>query len=345
MEKDDITKENLDGFKEVSSSTSSDMTVEYQMTTPPQSQARKGDKVTAEDYQLRPEELGILADTIYKKLTFGRRPSTRPFAVICLAQPGAGKSGLMAYTASQFRNAISVDIDELRAFYPKYEELGLEHPELFEAVTGNFATSMVLLLTPILIENKHSLILHKTRGDDGILVDTIKPLREGDYDIILRTLSVNYIDSKLSSLERSMDKRDRTGYCRWVEKAYHDKHYKGVVTLTDKLQKNGLVDVVQVFERGPIPAKPTLLYSKIENERAKTNPSFISQTGELQVADYNPSGYRSAEDAIEKSRAMQLPRALDTFAERIEPLKKRAIPGGREHEFIEELEGLFRMLD
>ena len=345
MDESKKTQENSDTMGgDFPVSTSAEMEIEYRMELPTIKNQQKKES-TVEDYQLKPEHLGIIAETIYKKLTFGRRPSARPFAVICLAQPGAGKSGLMAYTAAQFRNAISIDIDELRAFYPKYEELGIEHPELFEAVTGNFATQMVLLLTPVLIENRHSLILHKTRGDEQIIVDTFDPLKKEKYDIILRTLSVNSIDSKLSSLERSMEKRERTGYCRWVEKAYHDKHYSGVVSLTDKLEREGLADVVQIFERGPIPAKPVLIYSKVVNESANSNPAFVSPTGESQIEDFNPNHFASAKKAIDISRKRQISKTLDTFPERIEALKKRAIPGGREHEFIDELESIYRAFD
>ena len=346
MDKANKTQENTSAEKDVFSvTTSSNMEVEYKMNMPVTQFEESSKKATVEDYALKPEHQGILADTIYKKLTFGRKPSNKPFAIICLAQPGAGKSGLMAYTSSQFRNAISVDIDELRAYYPKYEELGFEHPELFEAVTGKFATSMVLLLTPMLIENKHNLNFHKTRGDEQIIVDTIEPLRENGYDIILRTLSVNMIDSKLSSLERSMEKRERTGYCRWVEKDYHDKHYKGVVSLTDKFENEGLADVVQIFERGQIPARPSLIYSRIVNEGARENPAFYSQDGEFQIENYNPDIYRSAKQAIEKSRSRQIQKALDNIPARLEDLKKRSIPGGREHEFIDELEGIIRVYD
>lgn len=288
-------------------------------------------------YELTEEEKNKAFKIIYDKYTYGKGSTDRPFAVIVIGQPGAGKSGLMGYTENQFETAISLDIDDLRAYFPRYDEVANEHPEAFEAITGAFATSMIHMLTPVLIEEKHNLILHKTRGDDAVIYDTILPLQKSGYDFILRVLAVNHLESKMSALERSLAQREKFNVCRWVRKDYHQKQYDGIPELADLIEKKKLADIIEVYTRGEVPVLPHLKYSTVVDDKILSNSNMVSKNGEMMIGEYNPNRYTSSKDAIHKAREIDVPKILDTINDRIKLAKQKAVVGD-EKEYIDEVE-------
>lgn len=286
------------------------------------------------------------AKIIFDKYTHGKQPLDNPFAVIVLGQAGAGKSGVMQYSANQFPNAVAMDIDDLRLYYPGVDKLREEHPQIYEAVTGRFASAMMGILTPWLINpelvdpslaGKHyAVVLHKTRGTEEIIHDTLIPLQKTGYDTMLRVLAVHKLESKMSCLERSLTERDNFGCCRWVETAYHDKHYGEIVNLVEKIAKEKLADSVEVFVRGEVPVKPDLVYSKLVNPKLLENPSMQVEDGSPVIADYKTDVYASPREAIETAREKTVAKIMKTYPQRLEAVQKRSIHG-REDEFIDEL--------
>lgn len=276
-----------------------------------------------------------LFSKVYNATIHGKTSSNKPFAVIVLGQPGAGKSGVMAYSFNQFPNVVELDIDKFRPFHPRFFDVSGNNPEAYEQVTGKFATEMILDLTPELISSKYNLILHKTRGDDAIIEDTIKPLKDAGYDVILRIIAVHELESKISALNRSVEQYLRRGFCKWVETKYHNTHYKGIVDLSENLVKNKFVDAVEVYVRGAIPSMPKLVYSNIVNNQILTNEQMITSSGEFALESYNPNGFKDIRNAIEKSRESQLPSILENLDQRVSAISKQNID--RVPEFVEEI--------
>lgn len=297
-------------------------------------------------YELTDEQAMEVAERIFNVYTYSRQALDKPYAVVVLGQAGAGKSGVMAFTENQLPNAIALDIDDLRKYHPKCQQVKAKHPEIYEKVTGGFASKMIAILTPWLInpelvnpnlKGKHfALILHKTRGTDEIIKDTIIPLKETGYDAILRVLAVSELESKMSCLERSLAERDAFGCCRWVEKPYQDKHYKEIVNLSQQLVDKKLVDAVEVYTRGKVPVVPNLVYSSVANDELYQNPSMQTADGSPIIQNYNPSGYTSVKQAIDRERDKAAPEILKTYPERLEKVMKKS-QHGREDEFIQEL--------
>ncbi len=294
-------------------------------------------------YELDEKTKNDVGKIIYDKYTYQKGSSNRPFAIIVIGQPGAGKSGLMGYSENQFETAISLDIDDLRAYHPKYDEVKAKHPEIFEKVTGAFASSMIHYLTPKLIEEKHNLILHKTRGDDAVINDTIIPLQQNGYDIIVRALSVNHLESKMSALERSLAEREQFGCCRWVLKNYHNTQYNGIVELIDKMHKNKYADLIEVFVRGDIPVRPELMYSKVINNKIETNPHMKTEDGVLVIGDYETEKYESPKKALVETRELFVPEILETLSFRLANAISKSDGSHVEDEYIAEIMMLAQM--
>ena len=296
-----------------------------------------------EKYKLTPEQEQERAETIFDKITFEKDPSGRPFAVIVIGQPGAGKSNVMTYTGNELPTAVKIDIDDFRKYHPNFFELRQLPAEAYEAITGAFASRMIHLLTPALIERKHDLIFHKTRGDNAVVEDTIIPLKENGYDVIMRVLAVHELESKMSALERSQEQLETLGYCRWVDSPYHTKHYHLIPELAQFVEDSGLVDAVDVYTRGEIPIYPELHYSKVLDSKIYTNPHLIDDYGNPIIGNYDVDKYKSTMDAIVKIREATLPRVLETIDDKINAAEGRAVsaPGGRDLEFLNEIKDIY----
>ena len=293
-----------------------------------------------EFYKIDDETAEKVARTIFAKYTHDKQTSNRPFAVIVLGQPGAGKSGLMTYTSNQFPSAVALDIDDLREYYPRYDEVKVNHPSIYERVTGSFATQMVIqYLTPWLIANKYDLVLHKTRADEKIISDTLEPLQEDGYETVMRIIAVHELESKMSTLERSLEQRRRLGYCRWVETPYHNAQYNGIVDLATQLEQGG-VDAIEVYVRGEVPVEPRLVYSKVLNENIYTNPHMVTADGEPVIVDYKTEDYPSVKDAIKSARDQDVEKILETIPGRMEYVGCLTTPDDKANEFIGEIKTL-----
>ena len=294
-------------------------------------------------YALSDAELDAQAELIHqihtrdKNVTMGK-----PFAVIVLGQPGAGKSGVMNFTSQQFPSAISLDIDDFRQFCPRYDELKEEDPIVFETVSGEFARAMIHRLTPRFIREKYNVVFHKTRGDEAVIYDTVEPLRENGYDILFRVMAVHELESKMSALERSLDQFKNLGFCRWVEQKYHNTHYAGVVDLSEKFEQEKLADSIEVFVRGKKINEPVLVYAKVLNPRLLTNPYMQDANGYHIIGDYNNDRYTNVRNAINNERSSAVMGILESYEGRLDKAKAIAKATGCERagEFISECEQL-----
>ena len=114
----------------------------------------------------------------------------------------------------------------------------------------------------ILTEEKYNLIMQKTLRDDEVIYDTNIPLVNAGYTIALRVIAVSPIESKLSTLERSLAVKRTVGYCRWTPLKNQDYAINGLVPTTKAVFESDYCDIVQVYKRNNIPTNSNLIYSK-----------------------------------------------------------------------------------
>lgn len=294
-------------------------------------------------YELCEEEYSHLAEKIIDYICENKKPSNNPFSIIIIGQPAAGKTGVMKFSEMEFHNAISLDIDDLRIFHPKYGELERLDSKIFEKVTGRFSSKILIdHLTPYLINHRYNLILHKTRGDEAIINDTINPLRSKGYNIIFRVLAVNNLESKISALDRSLNERKNTKCCKWVDIAYHDMHYDKIVDLAEMLTNQRLIDCIEVYSRGTIIELPKLEYTQVLNPIIYSNES-LSYNGFQLFSDFNPSKFKSIRQAIIKVREEGILKTLSDYENRMKKIKKEAIVGD-EQAYIKDIENTVQNL-
>lgn len=125
-------------------------------------------------------------------------------AVIVTGQPGAGKSTTRAGLASMF-GAISIDLDEMRAGIPEYED-GKGSSRTTQVEAGELRR---ILLDQVLAEGQNALVemVGKSQAD---ILGTAAHLQENGYTVALANVSVSYDNSV-----RRYAKRTISGG-RWV---------------------------------------------------------------------------------------------------------------------------------
>ena len=89
-------------------------------------------------YKLTQEEHDRIGRNINEIMMCGKQPQENPIAVIDIAPPGSGKTGLNGYALKQFSNGnlIIVNNDELKPFHPKADEVANKYPEYYIKVTN-----------------------------------------------------------------------------------------------------------------------------------------------------------------------------------------------------------------
>lgn len=267
-----------------------------------------------EQYKLTQNEKLEVASKIYADLTHGKKQSTNPTAIIVAGQPGAGKTNLANLTENQFPGAIILDIDNFRQYHPQFQNIKTNHPEHFASLTNKFISEMSAIVSDWLMNSGFDLILHKTFKTEDVIYDTIEPLKMNGYNVVIRSLAVNNLESKISAMERSQFEREVYGLCRFINFDLHDSAYNGLPNIVENLESYVLVDASQVYVRGHILRDPILIYSNVLTGEQKSP----------YVIPFNLDGYTSSKDAINKGRKMRAADLQKYYPARLKALKLNA---------------------
>lgn len=289
-------------------------------------------------YTVPHEQVVEITKKIFDKLTFkvdGGKPV--PVMVIIGGQPGAGKTGLMTYTTKELGpDTVVVDIDDFRNYHPNIEEIKKKYPDYYVDFTAKFISDVSHEITPMLIDNRFNMILHKTLGGPAVIEDTVIPALQAGYYLALRVMAVSALQSKLSALGRTQEVRDYVGMTRWVNREHHDGVYTGMLDVIDQFEREKLANVVEVYMRGEKEEEPERVYANIIEPDVSTKVP-------VNVATRKP--YSSAREAVEQSRIIDAWNCLEnTYEKKMEVIRQNAKlyadkgDAARERGYIEELE-------
>ncbi len=253
-------------------------------------------------YEVSDEKLDKIVEEIYAKMIYGKTPQENPISIVCAGQPGAGKSGLIDKTSAELENSIVLDVDDFRYFHPDIEEILEKYPNDLATFTITFVNRIFKKILAKLIDKKYNLIMQKTLRDDEVIYDTLVPLREAGYTNILRVLAVSEIESKLSTLERSLAVKRTVGYCRWTPLKNQDYAINGLVPTTKAVFEHETCDLVQVYKRNIIPTNSILVYSKPKQTSLERLEKSKKGNVDLFVGEYGLNNYESETEAIVKNR-------------------------------------------
>lgn len=270
-------------------------------------------------YSLSQSKVEEITKTILKILTFNKTPNENPLAIIVGGQPGSGKTALISYTKqlSAFRNFITIDNDFFRSFHPQADEIRQHHPSLFTQATDQLGMGITEYVINYCLENKFDIILHQTLKNNRIGDDAICSLKENGYTVGVRVFAVPFYESSMSQIERYLGQAEKLGYCRFATQEGHLKAYLGLPNTVDYLERNGFYDFIQVFKRSEDISLPTCIYTSF-NPTTKQQTIAALTDCENAPIENNKNGFRSAKEAVLKTRYSSAIKTRATLQTRID---------------------------
>lgn len=208
-------------------------------------------------------------DNIYKmledKMFFGKESCNNPKAVVLGGQPGAGKSTLIDIAKEEFldNNVVIINGDEFRRVHPESKKILKECEEEYAFYTDADVRVWTSDLFKKAIKDKYNIIFEGTMRTDTIC-NTLKELKDNDFLVEIKVLSVNGIDSIISTMERYENQKSFEGHGRVTPSESHKNAYYGMLDTLEAIEKQKCFDNLEILTRdGDIVYSNDLINGKI----------------------------------------------------------------------------------
>lgn len=223
-----------------------------------------------ENYSLSAEEnqriyAQDIRDFIFSKAT----PIDKPMAIIVGGQPGAGKSNILDLSRVDLnKNAAIINGDDLRQFHPMdktlYQRFGLSSSQLTHPDSAVWSIKG----SNEAAENKYNIILESTLRDKNIC-KSIEQLQDAGYDVQVRYVAVNGLESLASVYQRFIDQAEQykesssdvNNVPRLTPPEWHNQAYRGGLETLEEIQQSSLCPIAIYNRKGEC-----LYNSQNENE-------------------------------------------------------------------------------
>lgn len=217
-------------------------------------------------YKLSEEEHKRIGEQIKRIYLFDKYPVDNPKAIIDIAPPASGKTGLNSYGCEQFEdnNVVVINSDELKPFHPKIDEIAKIYPEYYTKITDQESNTWTSDLFDTVLENGYNVIFEGT-GRNARILETIKEKMQS-YHVTVRGMSVNDLNCLISILERYECQVETRGWGRLVTLEHFYETYKEMPNTIDVIEKSNVVDVVEIYKRGLTPSQPLKIYDSNEKQ-------------------------------------------------------------------------------
>lgn len=240
------------------------------------------------EYRLSEEERNEIGNKINAIMLAGKEHSEHPIAIINIAPPGSGKTGLNGYACAQFKdnNAVIINSDELKPFHPKIDELAKKYPQYYTKVTNQESNFWTDNLFDATVAGNYNVIFEGT-GRNLKLLKTMMQKMQG-YKIIVRGMAVNEMNCLMSIIERYEGQVKQKGWGRLVMLDHFYKAYEEMLDNIQEIEQSEIADIIEVYTRGEVPSKPIRLYNsrKREFKDARTAVSVGRQRDRKNAEQY-----------------------------------------------------------
>lgn len=193
--------------------------------------------------------------TIYSRIeknTFGSTKSVvNPRVIITGGQPGSGKSKLLELSKREFPdgNVIVINGDDLRNYHPQAERILKADDKRFAERTDPDSREWTRKVFERAIEEKRNIIFESTMRDPGPISKTMEKLKEEGYHITGKVVATHERHSTTGIFKRYEEQKAEKGFGRFSEPASHDAGYKGMPKTVEHIEKEKLVDRLEVYDR------------------------------------------------------------------------------------------------
>lgn len=212
-------------------------------------------------YKLTQEEHDAIFEQIIDLYLYDKFPVEHPKAIVNIAPPASGKTGLNGFSANQFadNNVVIINSDEIKPFHPKVNEIAKKYPQYYTKVTDQESNTWTSDLFDKVLKEGYNVIFEGT-GKNARILQTIKDKMQG-YQVTVRGMAVNELNCLMSILERYENQLRTKGLGRLVVLDHFYETYENMPNTIDEIEKSNIIDTVEVYKRGKTPATPQLIYS------------------------------------------------------------------------------------
>lgn len=217
-----------------------------------------------EKYKLTEEKHNEIAKEIRKIMLYGKFPVEKPKAIIDIAPPASGKTGLNSYGYEQFldNNVVIINSDELKPFHPQIDEIARLYPQYYTKVTDQESNTWTSDLFNYALSEGYNVIFEGT-GRNAKILDTIKE-KMPNYEVVVRGMAVNELNCLMSILERYEAEVKSIGWGRLVTPNHFYETYNNMPETIDLIEKSDIISGVEIFKRGLKPSEPIKIYDSKE---------------------------------------------------------------------------------
>lgn len=214
-----------------------------------------------EKYKLSEDEHNRIQNTINENMLYGKTPAENPVAIIDIAPPGSGKTGLNGMGLSQFpnNNAVIINSDELKPYHPKIDEIAKLYPEYYTKVTNQESNSWTDNLFDAAVSQNYNIIFEGTGRNLKLLRKMISQM--SNYTIYIRGMAVNELNCLMSIVERYDAQVKEKGWGRLVVLSHFYKAYEEMLSTIEMLENLQIANQVEVYVRSDNPSCPKMIYN------------------------------------------------------------------------------------
>lgn len=215
-------------------------------------------------YKLTDERHDEIGEEIIRLMLFDRYPVDNPKAIIDIAPPASGKTGLNGYGEEQFvdNNVVVINSDTLKPFHPQIDEIARLYPQYYTKVTDQESNTWTSNLFDTALREGYNVIFEGT-GRNSRILRTIEEKMQG-YEVIVRGMAVCDLNCLMSIIERYEGQVQTKGWGRLVTLDHFYETYEAMPRTIDEIEKSGLASSVEIFKRGNKPTEPIKIYDSID---------------------------------------------------------------------------------
>lgn len=220
-------------------------------------------------YKLSEEEHDRIANEILTIFLHDKFPVKNPRAIINIAPPASGKTGLNGYSQEEFvdNNVVIINSDELKPFHPKIDDIAKYYPQYYTKVTDQESNTWTSNLFDKALNDGYNVIFEGT-GKNARILETIKSKMQ-KYHVTVRGMAVNELNCLMSILERYEGQVQTKGWGRLVVIDHFYQTYTAMPDTIDAIEKSRVVDAVEVFKRGSRINSPVKIYDSADYEHGR----------------------------------------------------------------------------
>ena len=215
-------------------------------------------------YKLSDQKHDEIGEEIVRLMLYDRYPVDNPKAIIDIAPPASGKTGLNGYGEEQFvdNNVVVINSDTLKPFHPQIDEIARLYPQYYTKVTDQESNTWTSHLFDTALREGYNVIFEGT-GRNSRILSTIKEKMQG-YEVIVRGMAVNDLNCLMSIIERYEGQVQTKGWGRLVTLDHFYETYEAMPKTIDEIEKSRLANSVEIFRRGNKPTEPIKIYDSID---------------------------------------------------------------------------------